>query len=427
MNQLLNRRAALSRLGRPLWLGGKQDPLPQYRPRLAFRQNAAEPSDILICIFLRGGTDGLSVVAPYAEGANYYDVRPTIAIPEPGSGPFSAIDLDGQFGLHPALAPLKPFYDAGSLAVVHACGLTEANRSHFDAQRYVEQGVPGDKTIGTGWIGRHLASKDTGSTSVFRGIALSDHVQAALRGDFPALALSSLDEIGFRGPRSDKGEEDLALQALRQLYLGGSAAGPLQEQAQLLFETVETLQQLANEGYQPGGGAVYPDDGFGYGMRQIAQLIKADLGLEAACVDLGGWDTHETQGVRDGQFAQLVASLGQGLAALSTDLGDRMRNVTVVTMSEFGRTTKENASHGTDHGHGNVMFLMGGGVSGGQVFSRWPGLAPGSLDEEGDLVVTIDYRDVFAEIVRYRLLNDAVGQVLPNYTPNPLGALRPKT
>jgi uncharacterized protein (DUF1501 family) len=413
-------------MGRSLWLGGKQDPLPQYRPRFAFRQSAAEPGDLLVCIFLRGGTDGLSVVAPYAEGANYYGVRPTIAVPEPGSGPFAAIDLDGQFGLHPGLAPLKPFYEAGTLAVVHACGLTEANRSHFDAQRYVEQGVPGDKTIGTGWIGRHLASKYTGSDSVFRGIALSDHVQASLRGDVPALALASLDEIGFRGPRSGKDEEDLALRALQELYLAGSAAGPLQEQAQLLFETVETLQQLANEGYQPGGGAVYPDDGFGFGMRQIAQLIKADLGVEAACIDLGGWDTHETQGVRDGQFAALVASLGQGLAAFATDLGDRMQNVTVVTMSEFGRTTAENASHGTDHGHGNVMFLLGGGVSGGQVFSRWPGLAPGNLDDEGDLVVTIDYRDVFAEIVRYRLLNPALDQVLPNFTPTALGAFRPR-
>lgn len=427
MNRQLSRRQALGLARRPLWLGGRQDPLPQYRPKLAFRQNAEEPGDILICVFLRGGTDGLSVVVPYVEGAHYYDVRPTIAVPEPGSGASAAVDLDGRFGLHPALAPLKPFYDAQTLAVVHACGLTEANRSHFDAQRYLEQGVPGDKTIGTGWIGRHLASKNTGSNSVFRGIAFSDYIQTSLRGDVSALAIPSLDDVGFRGPETNKGEEDLALQVLQQLYLGGSAEGPLQEQAQLLFETVATLQRLANDGYQPSGGASYPEDGFGYSMRQIAQLIKADLGLEAACVDLGGWDTHETQGVLDGQFAAQVASLGQGLAALATDLGDRMSGVTLVTMSEFGRTTAENASHGTDHGHGNVMFLLGGGVSGGQVFSRWPGLAPGNLDEEGDLVVTTDYRDVFAEIVRYRLLNPALDLVLPNYTPQALGALRPRS
>lgn len=424
MNRMLSRRQALGLVRRPLWLGGRQDPLPQYRPRLAFRQAADEPGDILVCIFLRGGADGLSVVAPYAEGAHYYDVRPTIAVPEPGSGAFAAIDLDGQFGLHPGLAPIKPFYDAGSLAVVHACGLTQASRSHFDAQRYVEQGVPGDKTVGTGWIGRHLASKNTGSNSVFRGLALSDHMQTSLRGDVPALALTSLSDVGFYGPSAGD-EEELALRVLQTLYAGGSAAGPLQQQAQLLFETVDILQQLANDGYQPGGGAVYPDDGFGFSLRQIAQLIKADLGLEAACVDLGGWDTHERQGVQGGDFAALVASLGQGLAAFATDLGDRMSGVTVVTMSEFGRTTTENASHGTDHGHGNVMFLLGGGVSGGQVFSRWPGLAPENLDEEGDLVVTIDYRDVFAEIVRYRLLNSALDQVLPNYAPTALGALRP--
>jgi uncharacterized protein (DUF1501 family) len=419
MPDLMTRRKLL----RPMWLGGRQDPLPQYRPRVSIRATGA-PGDILICVFLRGGTDGLSLVPPYFEGADYYDGRPTIAIPEPGAGPFTAIDLDGSFGFHPGLAPLKPFYDAGSLAVVHGAGLVEANRSHFDAQRYFEQGVPNDKTIGTGWLGRHLSSTGPGSGSVFRGIALSDHVQAALRGELPALAVSSLENIGFHGPKN-KDDEDLALALLQQFYLG-QPVGLLHDQAQLLFETIAILRQLAEAGYTPAAGAVYPDDGFGYGLRQIAQLVKADLGLEAACIDLGGWDTHETQGVRDGQFAGLAASLGAGLAAFATDLGDRMQNVTIVTMSEFGRTTRENGSAGTDHGHGNAMLLLGGGVIGGHVYSRWPGMSEGELDSEGDLVVTIDYRDVFAEILQYRLLNPALSQVLPNFVPTPLGALRPR-
>jgi uncharacterized protein (DUF1501 family) len=392
---------------------------------MAFRNAPGSPADILVCVFLRGGTDGLSLVPPYAEGAHYYDGRPTIALAEPGAGPAAALDLDGSFGLHPALAPLLPFYEAGSLGIVHAAGLANANRSHFDAQRYVEQGVPDNKTIGTGWIGRHLSSSSTPADSVFRGIALSDHVQAALRGSITPLALTSLDEIGFHGPRR-KEDEDLALTLLQQFYLAEPSPGLLHDQARLLFDTVATLRALADAGYEPAPGAEYPEDGFGFGLRQIAQLIKGELGLEAACIDLGGWDTHETQGVQDGQFAALAASLGQGLAAFATDLGDRMRNVTVVTMSEFGRTTRENASAGTDHGHGNVMLLLGGGVVGGRVIHRWPGMAPGSLDPEGDLLVTIDYRDVYAEILRYRLLNPALDQVLPDFTPTPLGALRPK-
>jgi len=410
---------------RPLWLGGRQDPLPQYRPRMAFRADAASPSDILICVFLRGGTDGLSLVPPYFEGTNYYTGRPTIAVPPPGPGATAALDLDGSFGMHPALAPLKPFYEAGSLAVVHAAGLTNANRSHFDAQRYVEQGVPDNKTIGTGWIGRHLTTTSTPADSVFRGIALSDHIQAALRGTVTPLAITSLAEIGFHGPYH-KDDEDLALTLLQQFYLAEPAGTLLRSQAQLLFETVATLRALADGGYEPAPGAVYPDDGFGFGLRQLAQLIKGELGLEAACIDLGGWDTHETQGVQDGQFAALTASLGAGLAAFATDLGDRMQNVTVVTMSEFGRTTRENASGGTDHGHGNAMLLLGGGVIGGHVYHRWPGMAPGNLDSEGDLVVTVDYRDVFAEILQNRLLNPALSDVLPNFVPTPLGALRPK-
>lgn len=420
MNGMMNRRQALSRLRRPLWYGGKQQPLAQYQPRLAFRQNAAAPGDILVSIFLRGGMDGLSAVVPYAEGANYYDVRPHLAIPAPGAGTFSAIDLDGQFGLHPSMARMKELYDSGLLAIVHATGLTDATRSHFDAQRFMEQGVPGDKTIGTGWIGRHLAVQAAAGDSNIRGLAINDHLPFALRGPAPALAVSSLDEIGFRGAKGSKDDEDLLLATLQQLYLAPTTQSLLRDQATLVFETVDTLQQLAQAGYTPAPGAVYPEDGFGFSMRQVAQLIKADLGLEAAAVDLGGWDTHETQGVDGGGYAELVASLAQGLHAFATDLGDGIGNVTLVVMSEFGRTVAENASRGTDHGHGNVMFVLGGGVAGGKVYTQWPGLAPGGLDEEGDLAITIDFRDVLAEIVSRRLLNPAVGDVFPNFVPTPL-------
>jgi uncharacterized protein (DUF1501 family) len=419
------RRDFLARFSQASVLGVSSALFPAWMPRLAFRaQNQAAPGDVLVAIFLRGAIDGLSAVVPYGEGANYYDRRPTQRVLEPGRGAGSALDLDGFFGFHPALAPLKDVYDGGSLAVVHATGSIDPSRSHFDAMQFMEYGTPGNKTTGTGWIGRHLQSVAWQNDSPFRAVGMGAMVPSALRGSVVPLSLRSIADFHLKG-RSD--ELLRAESVLQQLYSVSAPAALLDKQASLVFETVDLLKSINEGGYTPSNGAAYPadNDGFGRGLQQIAQLIKADVGLEVACVDLGGWDTHENQGTIDGYFNDLLGTLAQGLAAFHTDMGDGMANVSVVTMSEFGRRVEENASSGTDHGHGNFMFVMGGGTQGGRVYSQWPTLAPEALND-GDLQITTDYRDVLAEVIRKRLLNPALDQVFPEHTITPLGLVVPR-
>jgi uncharacterized protein (DUF1501 family) len=401
-------------------IGASHSLFPSWMPKLAFRPpNQQAPGDILVHIFLRGGIDGLSVVPPYSEGSLYYDARPTQAVPEPGSGTDSALDLDGRFGLHPTLAPLKDIYDEGDLAFVQATGLTDPTRSHFDAMLFMEHGAPGDKGIGTGWIGRHLQSAAWQNDSPFRAVGMGAIVPDVLRGPVNPLALKSIADFHFRGR-----EDEMAnlRRSLTSLYAMNGPTDPLNRQAQMVFETIDLLSSLDVENYTPAGGATYPEDeeGFGLALQQIAQLIKADVGLEVASVDLGGWDTHTAQGTLDGEFNTLLGSLGQGLHALYTDLGDHMRKVTVVVLSEFGRTIEENASQGTDHGHGNMMMLMSGGVHGGQVFANWLGLGPEGRDDADDLAITTDYRAVMAEMVQRRLLNSDLNAIFPKFTPKTL-------
>jgi uncharacterized protein (DUF1501 family) len=411
----VNRREFLQMSGMVGVIGASQSLFPRWMPQLAFRspeRMAAGRGDVLVNIFLRGGMDGLSVVAPFAEGANYYDVRPTIAVPEPGRAN-GAIDLDGRFGLHPTLAPLKEIYDQQHLAIVHATGSIDPSRSHFDAMTFMEAGVPGNKTLNTGWIGRHLQAAAWQNDSPFRAVGMGAMIPAALRGPITPLSIRSIADFHFRG-RED--ELQRLQQAISSLYTIQAPTNQLERQAGLVFKTIATLDQLQATDYQPANGAQYPDDEFGLGLKQVAQLIKADVGLEVACVDLGGWDTHENQGTLAGEFNTLLTTLSNGLAAFYHDLRDYMAGVTVVTMSEFGRRAHENGSQGTDHGHGNAMFLMGGGVNGGQVHARWPGLAPEALDD-GDLAITTDYRDVLAEVVSRRLRNPALDQIFPGHTP----------
>lgn len=402
-------------------IGASKSLFPNWMPRLAFRApTQAPPGDVLVCIFLRGGMDGLSAVVPYADGGHYYDARPTLAVPEPGSGVNAGVDLDGRFALHPTLANLKEIYDEGDLAVVHAAGLTDATRSHFDAMQFMEYGTPGAKTIGTGWIGRHLQSAAWQNDSPFRAIGMGAMVPTSLRGPISPLSIQSIADFHFKG----REDELRRLQhSLAALYTVAAPADMLSRQAGLVFETVETLQSLDANNYQPTGGADYPANEFGLGLQQVAQLIKADVGLEVGCVDLGGWDTHENQGTLDGEFAALLETLGRGLHAFYTDLSDQMGGITLVTMSEFGRRVHENGSQGTDHGHGNFMFVMGGGANGGQVIADWPTLAPEALDD-GDLAITTDYRHVLAEIVSKRLQNPALDAVFPQFAAREIGVVR---
>ena len=414
----LNRRQFMTATGTLGVLGASKTLFPRWMPRLAFRApGQAPPGDVLVCLFLRGGIDGLSVVVPYAEGGNYYNARPTQSVPEPGKGSEAGIDLNGRFSLHPSLSPLKEIYDENDLLIVHATGLTNDTRSHFDAMRYMEYGTPTNKFLGTGWIGRHLQAAAWENNSPFRAVGMGVMLPESLRGPVSALSIQSIADFHFKG-RED--ELRRLQRSLASLYTIEAPTEPLSQQAGLVFETIDTLQNLDADNYNPTHGANYPEGEFGMALQQVAQLIKADVGLEVACIDLGGWDTHENQGTLDGEFNYLLSHLGEGLMAFYTDLGERMNAVSMVTMSEFGRRLQENGSYGTDHGHGNIMFLMGGGFKGGQVYSQWPTLAPDALSD-GDLAITTDYRDVLAEVVQHRLGNPALDQVFPNHTPQSLG------
>ena len=399
-------------------VGASRSLFPSWMPQLAFAQNGGAPGDVLVNVFLRGGMDGLCAVVPYGEGKNYFDARPTLATPEPGDG--GSLDLDGHFALHPAMAPLKELYDEGTFAVVHASGLTDSTRSHFDAMHFMETGKPGDKGASTGWLGRHLQSAAWQNDSPFRAVGMGAMVAESLRGPVSPLAIKSIADFHFRGR---EGELQRLQASLASLYQIDAPTNTLGEQAGLVFETIEMLNDLNPESYQPAQGVSYPDTEFGLGLQQVAQLIKGEVGLEVACVDLGGWDSHNNQGTLDGTFNRLLSELSSGLHAFYTDLGDKMKDVTVVTMSEFGRRVAENGSKGTDHGHGNAMFLLGGGTQGGQVFSDWPSLNPEAL-VDGDLAITTDYRDVLAEVVSGRMLNPALDEVFPGHSVTPLGLVR---
>ncbi|MBK9745384.1 MAG: DUF1501 domain-containing protein [Chloroflexi bacterium] len=415
----ISRRGFLKATGKAAVIGLGTHLFPSWMPRMAFAQGDRANRDVLVAIFQRGGMDGLNAVVPFGEGANYYDRRPTIGISAPDGSDSSAIDLDGFFGLHPALRPLKEVFDAGALTVIHGAGSPDPTRSHFDAMEYMERGIPGDKLTGTGWINRHLQSAAWQNNSPFRAIGMGSMLQGSLRGPISALALRSITDFHLAG-RTD--QLSTIQRTFSGLYSVQAPVDALTVQASGVFGTMEQLAALSALEYPPGYGALYPDTEFGMGLRQIAQLIKADVGLEVGCVDIGGWDTHDGQGSTDGELANRLTEFAEGLAAFYSDLRDYMANVTVVTMSEFGRTASENASAGTDHGRASAMFVMGGGVTGGMV-ADWRGLADDALDE-GDLAVTIDYRDVLAEILTKRVSNSAIDQIFPGYTPNLRGLIR---
>ncbi len=370
---------------------------------------------MLVSIFLRGGSDGLTLVPPFGEAA-YYTLRPTIAIPRPDSGSATpAVNLDGFFGLPTAMASLLPAYQSGQLLVVHATGSTDPTRSHFDAQFYMEIGKPGDKNVVTGWLGRHLATKPPMKPdAALRALGFAFGLPQTLVGGPDTLPIPDPANFGLSGNSSTRAQR---LAWLGNAYL--SERDPLKTAAANTQRTMTTLQSLNIAGYVPAGGAVYPNGSFGAALRSTGALIRADLGVEAVQIDIGGWDTHSAQGPLTGGMANLMTQYAQALAAFHADMNaaGRINRITVVAMSEFGRVARENGSQGTDHGHGNVMFVMGGAVRGGRVLTTWPGLAAGQLYQNQDLHVTIDYRDILAEIVSRRLNNSALDLVFPTYTP----------
>lgn len=362
---------------------------------------------ILVAIFQRGAVDGLNMVVPFGE-QRYYDLRPSIAIPKPDGTPNSAVDLDGSFGLHPALAPLKPLYDAQQLAIVDAVGSPDPTRSHFDAQDYMESGTPGFKGAPDGWLNRAL-TKESGRVSPLRAISLGDSLARSLRGHNDAIAVHNLNDFQVH----DSGDA-AAFESMYENSLDTMLHGTAKE----TFSAVKLVQSVQKQVYVPANGVRYPNGAFGRSLQQIAQLIKANVGVEVAFADIGGWDTHvnETGGEpASGQLANRLTEFSQSLAAFYRDLGDRMEDVALVTMSEFGRTVKENGDRGTDHGHANVMFVLGGAVRGGKVYGDWPGLQPEQLYQERDLALTTDFRDVLGELVSKHLGNRNLKSVFPGY------------
>lgn len=407
----LDRRAFLGhsvQAGAGLLFGNTLLSAPRWMPRLRLADPHVGPrGDTLVCVFLRGGADGLNIVAPHGDDV-YYQKRPTIAVPRPDDrrvvAAERAIDLDGFFGLHPALAPLHPIYAAGDLVVVHATGSPDETRSHFEAMDLMERGAAADEY--TGWLARHLASLDTGNDGALRAIGIGDMVPLTLNGAVSATALRSIADYHLVGEDARVGE----MQALLSVLYNRNE-DLLTEAANRTFAAIEALDKIDAVNYTPVGRP-YPADDFGRGMRTIAQLIKAEVGVEVACIDLGGWDTHVAQGPL---LANLLTGLGEGLAAFYEDLPDAVEDVTVVVMSEFGRRVEENGGLGTDHGHGNAMLLLGGGLNGGQVFAQWPGLARQQLTGPGDLAITTDYRDVLGELIGKRLNNPKAAEVFPGY------------
>ncbi len=393
-----------------------------YQPgtRLSFSpENSSPRGDTLVVVFLRGAADGLNIVVPHAEEA-YHRLRPTLRLPRPddprASNDKRVIDLDGFFGFHPLLRPLLPAWQAGQLACVQACGAPDESRSHFKSMELMERGVSKESGPATGWIGRHLATLDTGNPSPLRAIGLGEQIPRSLYGSVPVSSLRSIADFHLGGSAS---AQALA-SALSVLYSGDEY---LSTHGLDTLRIMETLEILDPQGYKSEGSS-YPDSDFGRGLKQIAMLIKSDVGLETAAIDLGGWDTHLAQGVQEGIMPRLLADMSKGLAAFHSDLQSQLNSITLVVMTEFGRRAYENASLGTDHGHGGLMFALGGSVNGGQVFSNWPGLAEENLVGPGDLAVTIDYRDILIEIITNRLNNPAVAEIFPGYQSKPVGVIK---
>jgi uncharacterized protein (DUF1501 family) len=384
-----------------------------FAPAFVARAVAASTrgNKILIAIFQRGAVDGLNMIVPFGE-RDYYAARPTLAIARPGSGSDTALDLDGFFGFHPRLAPLVPYYAAGQLAIVHACGSPDATRSHFDAQDYMETATPGVKSTPDGWLNRLLHARDHQRATPFRAVALAAQLPRALQGTEPALAMGQISAFGIR-PDS---EGQTTASSFEDQY-AAAANSVLQSTGRDAFEAVRMLKSANPGQYAPANGAVYPRSAFGEALRQIAQLAKADVGLEVAFAESGNWDHHANQGAATGQLGGRLDDLARSIAALARDLGDRMQDVVVITMSEFGRAIVENGSRGTDHGHGNAMMILGGGVRGGRVCGKWPGIAPEQRHDGRDLTVTTDFRSVFSEVVRGHLGVTDSRQVFPGFTP----------
>jgi uncharacterized protein (DUF1501 family) len=396
---------------------------PSFLARTA--ASAGTRKKLLITVFQRGAVDGLNMVVPYGD-ADYYRARPSIAIARPG-GADGAIELNGYFGLHPRMSSFKPLWDRGELAIVHASGSHDTTRSHFDAQDYMESATPGVKSTSDGWLNRYLQAANEAHDAIvadkrnpLRAVALTKQMPRTLQGAAPALAISNTADFAVADMGARTSFEEI-YQATQDRSLNGTGGEA--------FDAMRTLQKKTAAPYRPANGAVYPRSPFGQALQEIARLAKSDVGLEIAFAESTQWDHHVNQGAATGQMANRLDDFSRGIAALAQDLGERMADTVILTMSEFGRAVAENGSRGTDHGHGNAMFVIGGAVKGREVYGKWPGLSAANRFEGRDLAVTTDFRDVFSEVVvRHLGASPATGaRVFPGYevrTPAFRGILR---
>ena len=385
--------------------------VPSFLTRAAFGAiDAGARNKRLVVIFQRGAADGLNIVVPHGE-PQYYAMRPSINIPKK-----SVLDLNGFFGLHPSLAPFQPLWQQGHLAIVHAAGSPDSTRSHFDAQDFMETGTPGVKITEDGWLNRSVRSLPaTPQTSPFRAIALGPSLPRILSGSEAAVAMNNINDFSVGG-KNPKGSP--AANAFEAMY-DHSSDSMLHGTGEETFDAVKMLKSADPGKYTPDPNANYPKGRLGDSLRQLAQLIKANLGVQVAFADIGGWDHHVNEGAVEGQLSNVLGDFSQSIAAFWTDLGDLGEDTVIVTMSEFGRTTRENGNRGTDHGHANVMFVLGGPVKGGKVYGRWPGLDPSQLYEGRDLALTTDFRQVIGEAVAKHMGNKNLPQVFPDYDNQP--------
>ena len=380
-------------------------------PQLAFASGAPR-GDLLVVVSLTGGADGLSLVPPLAD-PGYLAARPDIGVTAA-----QALRLDRSFGLHPGLRPLLPYWTSRQLAVVHAVGDADGTRSHFEATVAMERGVDGANQLATGWIDRHLVARGLRAAD-FPALAIASNAPRSLAGPAPALATPDVRKIALDVPPA---RQSATVGALAGMYAG--VDGATAAVARGTLTALGSFSQFHDQAYQPRTGVVYPTDRLGASLSQIAQVARAGIGLEVACVNGGGWDTHEGMGgAASGLMATQVGRLGQALAAFAADLGPLLATTTIVTMSEFGRRLAQNGSGGVDHGHGSAMLVLGGGIKGGRVYGRWPGLGAAQL-ENGDLRVTTDYRDVLGELVHRRLGGGSLRTVFPDHRPRELGLAR---
>jgi uncharacterized protein (DUF1501 family) len=394
--------------------------LPGFLARAVAAEESGAGSKRLVIIFQRGAADGLNIVVPHGESA-YYEMRPTIAVPRN-----ELVDLDGFFGLHPAMRGLKPLWDNRQLAIIHAAGSPDPTRSHFDAQDYMESGTPGMKNTADGWLNRALqpistaANNNPLSRAPLQAIAMGASLPRVLAGSAQAVAIDNIQQFGVGG-------RNPAAQRLANIFeemYDRSTDTVLHGTARETFEASKTLRAATIARYVPAPGANYPRGGFGDALRETAQLIKADLGVRIAFADIGGWDHHVNEGSTQGQLSNVLRVFSESIAAFWTDLGPLAHDTVLITMSEFGRTARENGSRGTDHGHANVMLVLGGQVRGGKIYGRWPGLGPNDLYEGRDLALTTDFRTVMGEAVARHLGNSNLRSVFPGFDASEPGFLR---